>query len=140
MKRSGEPHPKPTPREPKAPKGLASRSSKRAQHMRDERVPLVKSLIERGVRCGICPLLDEMSVPHPPCPGIQGIHERRKSGAGGSRTNARNLVPACNWSNGWVEDKADLARGMFGSLLVVREGDEEWESLGRRADRIGGNW
>jgi hypothetical protein len=70
------------------------------------------------------------------CAGrIQGLHERRKRSAGGSLVNPENLIPACNWSNGFVEDQPALIRDLFGQALVVREGDEDWERLGARNDR-----
>ena len=49
--------------------------------------------------------------------------------------NPNNLIPACNWSNGFVEDQPALIRDLFGQVLVVREGDEDWERLGARNDR-----
>lgn len=50
--------------------------------------------------------------------------------------NEANLIPACNWSNEWVEDRPRLVRELFGDRLVVREGDPEWEALGKRNDRM----
>lgn len=104
--------------------------------MRDVRAPAVKALVEAGEPCRIGPLLAEAEVsPLPVCAGrVQGLHERRKRSAGGSLTNPANLIPACNACNGWVEDEPALARDLFGAALVVREGDVEWEALGRRSD------
>ena len=67
---------------------------------------------------------------------MQGIHERRKSGSGGSRVNPDNLIPCCNRSNGFIEDQPELVRVMFGAMFVVREGDEEWSTLSKRNDRM----
>lgn len=101
--------------------------------MAEERVPLVKQLIADGVGCLICPLLVRAGIPTFPCSGIEGIHELRKSGDGGSRVNPKNLVPCCNWSNGWVEDFPDEAHKLG---LVCREGDPDYESLSKRNDRF----
>ena len=101
--------------------------------MRAERAPAVRALVEAGEPCRIGPLLAEAGL-EPSCSGrVSGLHERRKRSAGGSLTNPENLIPACDWCNGWIEDEPGLARDLFGSVLVVREGDDEWERLGRRA-------
>jgi hypothetical protein len=102
--------------------------------MASTRAPAVRKLVESGEMCRIGPLLSAEGL-GPNCMiVVQGLHERRKRSAGGSLTNPDNLIPACNVCNGWVEDFPKLAREVFGSMLVVREGDAEWESLGRRAD------
>lgn len=120
----------PDPRPP-----LKPRSDGRTEQMVDHRIPLVRKLIAGGVKCAICPALRMAGVPTPSCPGVQGLHERRKSSSGGSRLNLANLVPACNWSNGFIESEPHLVRELFGDRFVVREGDPEWVVLGRRADR-----
>jgi hypothetical protein len=116
---------------------LKPRSTKRAAHMRDERVPMVKSMIANGRSCEICPVLSSVGVPVMCAHEIQGLHERRKSSAGGSRRNVQNLIPACNWSNVFAEDNPALVRRLTGDRLVVREGDPEWPDLGARSDRLG---
>lgn len=68
------------------------------------------------------------------CYGHMTPHHRRKAGAGGAYS-MKNLVTLCVHHNGAVEDEPDYYRTKF-PFLVVREGDEEWESLGRRAHRI----
>jgi len=112
---------------------LKSRSSKRAEVYVHRRAA-IEAMVADGVGCLICPVLVEAGVPTERCAGIQGLHERRKRSAGGSLLNPQNLIPACNWSNGWIEDNPAAARELFGSALVVREGDSEFESLGRRSD------
>jgi hypothetical protein len=115
---------------------LRRRSAKREAVYAEHRRPLIRALNERGVGCLICPLLVEAGV-FTHCAGvIEGLHERRKRSAGGSLVNPSNLIPCCNWANGWVEDHPAEARDWFGSLLVVREGDPEWEVLGRRSDPL----
>lgn len=57
-----------------------------------------------------------------------GLHERRKRSAQGSTTLLANLMPACSFHNGWVEDHPNLAYRLG---LTVREGDREWFMLGR---------
>lgn len=121
-------------RSPTNGRQLRSRSKKRSAMMKEVRVPLIESLIRSGVGCLICPLLQDESI-STNCAGIQGLHERRKRSSGGSLINPLNLIPACNWSNGFIEDNPKLIRDLFGQVLVVREGDEDWEQLGSRNDR-----
>lgn len=64
-----------------------------------------------------------------------GFHERRKRSSAGSLINPRNLLWACPRCNGFVEAEPALMRAHFGTALVVREGDQEWDGLGKRADR-----
>lgn len=114
---------------------LRSRSDRRREFMATDRAPRVQRVIESGVGCLIGPLLREADVDPCLCADrCEGLHERRKRSAGGSLVNPENLIPACRWCNGWVEDQPRLARELFGSVLVVREGDPEWVRLGRRAD------
>jgi len=103
--------------------------------MSSDRVPRIIALTGAGVGCLICPVLRDAGI-EVRCSGrIEGLHERRKRSAGGSLVNPNNLIPACNWSNGFVEDQPTLIRDLFGQVLVVREGDEDWERLGARNDR-----
>lgn len=113
---------------------LKSRSDKRSKFMREERVPYIKSLVEAGVTCEIGPVLADVGI-YPGCTqSIGGLHERRKRSAGGSLTNHQNLIPACNICNGCVEDQAGAVRELTGDILIVREGDSEWDALGIRSD------
>lgn len=151
MKRSSKPM-KRTPIKP--------RSDRRAQHMAESRIPKLEEALAARRSCEVCPrielgaravvaaanLLARLGG-HPPsgfvstglthcAHRIQGLHERRKSSSGGSRENDANLIPACNWGNGWIEDHPAAARAVPGlPTLVVREGDPEWEALSRRNDR-----
>ncbi|MBP7629495.1 MAG: hypothetical protein KA758_03510 [Acidimicrobiales bacterium] len=114
---------------------MKQRSEKRAEHMKNERIPAVQAAAPGG--CRICPELERLGLSiGGRCPGVQGIHERRKSGSGGSRVNPDNLIPCCNRSNGFIEDQPELVRVMFGAMFVVREGDEEWSTLSKRNDRM----
>lgn len=104
--------------------------------MRTSRIPTIEAMVAAGRRCEVCPLLMAAGIPGVRCTGrIEGLHERRKSGAGGSRVNPANLVPACNLGNGLIEDEAGRVRARLGDRLIVREGDPEWDQLGRRRDR-----
>lgn len=103
--------------------------------MTDHRIPLIERLTAQGVGCLIGPLLEEAGITTGCRQRVEGLHERRKRSAGGSLTNPRNLIPACNRCNGWIEDQPRLARDLFGDVLVVREGDDEWHDLGARSDR-----
>jgi len=112
---------------------LKNRSSERQALMKEDRVPLIKSLIDAGFSCEIGPVLEHYGCDDAKhCNGkIEGMHELRKRSAGGSLVNRQNLIPACNRCNGWVENNPDLAHEWN---LVVREGDEDWERLGKRND------
>lgn len=115
---------------------LKARSSKRSELYAEDRRPRIERIVAAGVKCLIGPLFVDLGVDDHACSGrVEGLHERRKRSAGGSLVNERNLIPACNLCNGWVEDHPSEARILFGELLVVREGDSEWEELGARADR-----
>lgn len=109
--------------------------------MRDERAPLVRRLVEAGVTCEISPILEELGLEHQCQRQISGMHERRKSGAGGSRVHPDNLIPACSWCNGFIEDAVGDEPGepryeIEHSYLVVREKDRaEWDRLSKRHDR-----
>ena len=111
---------------------IRQRSEKRKKFMRDERVPLIEKLIKAGVRCEIGPVLAQAGLPVQCTGEIQGIHERRKRSAGGSLTKAENLIPSCNSCNGFIEDEPEIVRHYTGDMLVVREGDPEYEFLGSR--------
>lgn len=113
---------------------IAPRSKARTTQQAEVRVPMIEQMVAAGRRCEVCPQLLALGIALRCSGRIQGLHERRKAGAGGSRQNPANLVPACNLGNGWIEDEPELAR-QLGTALVVRESDPEWESLGRRADR-----
>lgn len=115
--------------------GLRRRSAKRETLYAEDRRPRIERLVAEGVGCLIGPLLEAAGVDVRCRRRIEGLHERRKRSAGGSLVNPENLIPACNWCNGWVEDEPADARDLFGATLVVREGDPEWERLGARNDR-----
>lgn len=112
---------------------LKQRSAQRSKVMKEDRVPLITALIEAGFSCEISPVLEHYGCDDSKhCRGkIEGLHELRKRSAGGSLVNRQNLIPACNWCNSWVEDNPLLAHEWG---LVVREGDPEWERLGKRND------
>lgn len=111
---------------------LRPRSTKRSSFMAQTRAPAVAELAEAGARCQIAPVLLAGGIRPIRCSGgVEGLHERRKRSSGGSLVTAANLIPACNWCNGWVEDHPTEAHELE---LVVREGDPEWAELGRRAE------
>lgn len=112
---------------------LKPRSDKRAAFMKDHRIPLIKQLAANGHKCAIGPILARSGVPEASlCTrDIQGIHELRKRSAGGSLTNPVNLLPACNYCNGLIEDMPDTAHQLG---LVIRPGDATYEELGASHD------
>ncbi len=122
---------------------IAPRSKKRAAQMKDDRIPLIVSLVEAGVKCEVSMVFEELGIPHHCTREIEGMHERRKSGSGGSRVNRANLVPACNWCNGYIEDAIDLPGKPYRTLieesyLVLRETEAdrvEFEAMSKRHDR-----
>lgn len=109
------------------------RSDKRQKLMNEDRIPLIQQLIAAGFGCEIGPVLAHHGEPDARhCRGaIQGMHELRKRSAGGSLINRNNLVPTCNYCNGWVEEHPDAAHE-YG--LVVRQDDLDYERLGARQD------
>lgn len=128
-------------------KPLAPRSPKRAVHMATERRPAVEAAITAGRTCEVCPVLERLGIETHCQQQIGGIHERRKSGAGGSRVNPDNLIPACNWGNERIESVVDVTEPspenplggerwrVEHSELVVREGHPDWDRLSKRHDR-----
>lgn len=112
---------------------LKKRSDKRSKVMKDDRVPLIKALVDAGFSCEISPVLDYHGIADAQnCFGsISGMHELRKRSSGGSLTNRDNLVPACSYCNSWVEDNPTLAHQIG---LVVREGDTDWVRFGAKND------
>ena len=116
-------------------KPLRKRSLKRQDFMSVDRIPRIVAIKNSGVGCLVCPLLQDEMI-ETKCAGrIQGLHERRKRSAGGSLENPKNLIPSCNWGNGYIENNPAQVRELFGSILVVREGDDEWNELSIRNDR-----
>ena len=108
---------------PKRKSRIKPRSDRRQEHMVTERIPTVKSMIAAGGRCELGKAVGV------DCP-IQGLHERRKSSAGGSRTNPENLLGMCDYHNGLIEDYPAIVRKRWGTKFIVREGDREFERLG----------
>lgn len=102
----------------------------------EDRRPRIERIVAAGIGCLIGPLLADEGIDGICTGRVEGLHERRKRSAGGSLVNGENLIPACNRCNGWVEDNPAEARDVFGTALVVREGDEEWDRLGARHDRM----
>lgn len=100
-----------------------------------EEYSAAKEVLEREARgrCAIGPLIAGVDPRHRCSGRYDAPHHLRKTGQGGSKINRANMVAACNPCNGWVEDEPDLARSLG---LVVREGDDEWERLGRRAQKM----
>lgn len=117
---------------------IAPRSKARAAHMRDERVPMIERLVAAGVTCEIGPVLADLGITKVRCTvQIGGMHERRKSGAGGSRVNPDNLMAACNACNGYLEDCVEPERTMVEDAgLVVRTSHPDWDRFSKRHDRI----
>ena len=72
----------------------------------------------------------------PDCWGPLTFQHRRKASAQGAYVRA-NGATLCAGHNRWVENEPDAAVELD-PYLVVREGDPEWEQLGRRAARHAG--
>lgn len=74
----------------------------------------------------------------PRCYGRLTFGHRRHASAGGAYVS-ENGITLCVGHNGWCEDEPDAARALGGETpwwLVVREGDPEWEALGRKAQGV----
>lgn len=115
---------------------LKKRSSKRQSVMTNDRIPLIQALIEAGSSCEICPMFLGAGLEIHCAGRIEGLHERRKRSSGGSLVHRDNLIPSCNWANSFIECNPDQIRLLFGDVLVVREGDDEWKALSKRNDRF----
>lgn len=74
----------------------------------------------------------------PECAGELTPHHRRKASSAGAYS-MENLLTLCVFHNCFVEDNPDVVRADYGTWLVVREGDPEWDSLGVRAQRESGS-
>lgn len=95
-----------------------------------ERDPIREAVFERdGWQCAMANGLFY-------CDGPLTYHHRRKASSGGAYSIANGMT-LCLHHNGQVEDEpwafGDLAKN--GRQVVVREGDAEWDELGRRAAR-----
>lgn len=112
--------------EQKSRRSLGARSAKKAAERATEAETRLR-VFQRDRGCVLAGLDDTR------CLGAMTPHHRRKASAGGAYSLA-NLITLCAWHNGAVEDHPALYRERF-PFLVVREGDEEYESLGRRAHR-----
>jgi hypothetical protein len=66
-----------------------------ARLYREERVPLVKRLLEERPRC---------EFPLGCTARAQGLHELLKRSGGGSIVDEANIATACHFHNGWAED------------------------------------
>src|SRR5687767_4128374 len=117
-------------------KQLRNRSAKREQLMRNERVPLVKRMLEDSPPCALG--IAATSSPSvaaarliADCEGrADCVHERRRRSQGGSLTKRVNLATLCSPCNNLIESDADVAAFAHRVGLVVRRGDPEWEEMG----------
>ncbi len=104
---------------------------RRAASDSDERRALTRELEDTPRPCAAGPALAAEGITG--CTGrAQHWHERRKRSSAGSILNRANLVASCDVCNSLIEDHPLEARR---AGLVAREGDPDWESLGRRHDR-----
>jgi hypothetical protein len=74
----------------------------------------------------------------PPCSGPLTFAHRRHASSGGAYVEA-NGNTMCAGHNGYMEDHPHVARILGGETpwwLVVREGDPEWDQLGRKAQGV----
>ncbi len=146
---SGPPQPKGKPR--KAARRKPLRWSSEAKKADAERREDVRAVVFRrdGHRCVLTPWatrtvyewvasdLGPRLVAHdvPACGGMLEFGHRRKASAGGAYVPA-NGHATCHAHNAWIESAPAAARAVGGETpwwLCVREGDPEWQSLGRKA-------
>ena len=106
---------------------LSARSRQKEAERATER-QIREQVFARDRRC-VLAVVD----PSHRCRGPLTPHHRRKASSGGAYSMA-NLITVCAGGNGDIEDRPAYYRHHF-PFLVVREGDAEWESLGRRAHR-----
>ena len=113
--------------EQKSRGSLGARSAKKAAERQAE-ADIRLRVFQRDRRC-VLSVLDDTHR----CLGPLTPHHRRKASSGGAYS-LLNLISICARGNGDIEDRPAYYRERF-PHLVVREGDAEWESLGRRAQR-----
>lgn len=115
---------------------MRSRSKATAKLYREQRVPLIEAMIERGDMCEACPKIytfyPHMFTPAHPLHKAQTLHELRKRSANGSIVNPLNLMPVCNWANNWVETWPLESKEID---LVMREGHPHWDEVSARHDK-----
>lgn len=88
---------------------------------REERVPLVKRLLDESPWCELGPKISEVDRRYDDCQNYAiGLHEIRKRSQGGSLTDPENVRRCCGPCNSWVEDHPVQAREVG---LVKRAGD-----------------
>lgn len=112
---------------------LKSRGASRKADRPSEDKPRVREAVKR--RDGFCLMFVWEGAG--PCRFGETYHHRRKASSGGAYVEA-NIVLLCAYHNDLIEDEPGwfVGEGRYAGLqLVVREGDPEWEQLGRRANR-----
>lgn len=116
--------------------GMPDRSASKVAAAPDERAVREAVFARDRHTCCLADLVGVEIVPGivvPRCRGLLTFHHRRKANATGAYVEA-NGATACLGHNGWIEDEPDAVREVRPDL-VVREGDDEWFSLGKRANR-----
>lgn len=89
-------------------------------------------------KCEVCSWLERAGVTttYGSRPHYGGeLHHRRKRSSSGALAERGNVLVACHEGNALVERYAEQARSL-GSVLVLREGDDEWEAMSKRAWRL----
>lgn len=81
------------------------------------------------------PVLTLPDITLPACRGQLTFGHRRHAGAGGAYVTA-NGACVCEGCNEHCANNADDMRAIFGTRLIVREGDPEWDELGRKANGV----
>lgn len=110
-----------------ASSGLQANVQRRLQPTEAE---VRRTVLTRDGRCLLGDVADL-----PPCHGMLTFHHRRKASDQGAYVVA-NGATLCLFHNGWIEDNPTDARALtVVPALVVRQGDPEWEQLGRRYNR-----
>lgn len=113
--------------------------SKKKQREHTAYVAFVKQRLAESPWCEVCPVIFDEIRQTLPDPGwvyhtADGLHHRRKRSDQGAVISVQNTVRCCNWANGWIEDNPRLVRETPSLRhLCVRQGDPEWEKLGRKA-------
>lgn len=87
-----------------------------------------------GKPCEVGPALKRVCDAYDDCTGrAQTLHERRKRSAGGSVLKLANVMPSCFICNDAVEN-IPMIHFAQAAGVVVREGDPEWDELGKGDD------
>lgn len=103
--------------------------SKKRASLQRKYVAFVAGMLAVSDRCEVGRRISSVDCTYRDCRGrANGLHHRRKKSSQGALMEPDNVLRCCDPCNGWVEDHDARAHK---AGLVVREGDPDWDRLGR---------